>query len=64
MESHSNISMGISYLEAFEYTEKLARKLRSMGLGDLAQQSEKIGLAVYKSIMENKVQTSITDFFN
>ena len=36
----------ISDLEAFEYTEKLARKLRSMGLGDLAQQSEKIGLAI------------------
>ena len=54
----------ISDLEAFEFTEKLARKLRSMGLGDLAQQSEKIGLAIYKSIMENKVQTSITDFFN
>ena len=54
----------ISDLEAFEYTEKLARKLRSMGLGDIAQQSEKIGLAIYKSIMENKVQTSITDFFN
>ena len=54
----------ISDHEAFEYTEKLARKLRSMGLDDLAQQSEKIGLAIYKSIMENKVQTSITDFFN
>ena len=56
--------LGLSDLEAFEYTEKLARKLRSLGLGDLAQQSEKIGVAIFISIMKNKVQTSITDYFN